>query len=268
MTRPRRRPPSLTAVLPALLLAASSLLVACAEPDLPEGEAEDAEAPDDGQAPDPAREQLQAEVAALEATIASAADALGGISAATPVDEARRAGRHAVAQLVDDPALAGGQRPDERPLFPARSVERGEGGGEARDALSAVSTAARGASGPQAELVADVLRDPIAGDLGAWSRDPAGMVALIETTIAIDDDLPQLEQAVLELPGEGTRALAWALKTAEADDAEAAAAYAERALAHLTVIELSLARIDDAAEDDADADPAPDPAPDPDDGPP
>lgn len=259
MSRHRSWPSVLAALT---LLTSATLTSACAEPDLPEGEADDAEAADDGQPPDPAREQLQIELAALEATIAAAAAALAGVSEATPVDEARRAGRLAVAHLVDDPALAGAQRPEQRPLFPARSDGREAGGGEAGDALSAVSTAARSASGTQAELVADALRDPIAGDLGAWSRDPAGMVALVETTIAVHGDLDALEQAVLELPGEGTRALAWALLTAEATDAEAAAAYAERGLAHLTVIRTSLAAIDEAVG----GAPAEDPTPDPDGG--
>lgn len=261
MTRPRPWPSVLAA---SILLAATSLLSACAEPDLPEGEADDAEAPDDGQAPDPAAEQLRVEVAALEATITAAADALSEVAETTPVDEARQAGRLAVASLVDDPGLAGGQRPEQRPLFPARSDDRGAGGGEAEDALSAVSTAARGASGAQAELVADVLRDPIAGDLGAWSRDPAGMVALVETTIAVEGELAALEQAVLELPGEGTRALAWALLTAEAPDAEAAAAYAERGLAHLSVIQASLRAIDADPSAEPSSEPSADPPADPD----
>jgi hypothetical protein len=53
---------------------------------------------------------------------------------------------------------------------------------------------------------------------------------------------------VLELPGEGTRALAWALLAADARDLDDAQAYAERGVAHLDLIVQAL---DDLlAEDD------------------
>jgi hypothetical protein len=78
----------------------------------------------------------------------------------------------------------------------------------------------------------------------------------VRATTTAAGDLAAREQAVLELPGEGTRALAWALATADARDRDTAAAYAERGIAHLDIILLA---IDDllteaAAADGADED--------------
>jgi hypothetical protein len=51
-----------------------------------------------------------------------------------------------------------------------------------------------------------------------------------------------LEAAVLELSGEGTRALAWTLVAQEADDLDLAQDAAERAFAH---VELMLLAVED-----------------------
>lgn len=229
-----------------LLLAAASVavLAACAEPDLSDPEAAD-EAPTEVEDPvlDPARDTLIEEVDALRATVVAASDALDAVMSASDVAAARTAGRTATANLVDDPAVSRGAEATGRPVFPVRTDERGSAG-EDDDALTALTTAARNASGPLGGAVTDLLRDPIAGDVGAWSRDPAGMVDLARTAASSSTELPELERAILELPGEGTRALAWCLLVSDASDLEAAAAYAERGQAHLDLIVAAIDALD------------------------
>lgn len=221
---------------PMLLLAVvtAAALTACVEPDLADADTAD-ETPTAPAEPvlDPARDALIAEVEAMRRTVSAAAEALEAATRAEDVATARATGRTAVDTLVDDP-----DRPSsavDRALLPARTDDRGAAGDD-EDVLTAVKTAARGASGPLAAAVTDLLRDPIAGDVGAWSRDPAGMVDLARTAATSSTDLPDLERAILDLPGEATRAVAWSLLVADATDLEAAVAYAQRGLAHLDLI--------------------------------
>jgi hypothetical protein len=223
--RHRRRP------LAAITVGAVAVgAVACAEPALPETtQGEGAERPVEASAPDPAREALVAELTELRATVAAARDELAAALDPSETATARRAGDRAVAWLLDGP-----DRAEAAPLFPSTTTDRGDLGNE--DRLSTVLTAARDAGGALGRATLELLRDPVAGDLGTWQRDPAGVVASVQATTAAGSDLTAREQAVLELPGEGTRALAWAMLTAEARDREAAAAYAERGIAHLDII--------------------------------
>lgn len=217
-------------------LLAALVLTACAEPELPEGDVTDADpGPTEPAAPDPSRDQLLAALDELTAAATAASEALLAAQQAPDAAAARRAGAQAVAELVADPTLTAGARPTGRALLPGRSADRGATTAS-DDALTTLATAARNGPEPLASQVTDLLRDPIAGDLGAWSRDPAGMVRLAQTAAATGAELPETEQAVLGLPGEATRALAWSLRVADSDDPEEAASYAERGLAHLDLI--------------------------------
>jgi hypothetical protein len=89
-------------------------------------------------------------------------------------------------------------------------------------------SAARQAGGSLGDQVVGVLRDPVAGDLGTWERDPPGMIAQAEAVADPDTPLEELDDAVLVLGGDALRALTWALLAAEADDLELAHAYGER----------------------------------------
>jgi hypothetical protein len=240
--RRRRRP---FVVLAAATATAGTF--ACAEPALPDTtQGEGAEQPVEASAPDPARDALVVQLRELRATVAAARDELA--AALEPVDAAtaRRAGDRAVAWLLQGPDGADGAA-----LFPSMTTDRGDLGSD--DVLTLTLTAARDAGGTLGRSALELLRDPVAGDLGTWQRDPAGVVASVQATTAVAGDLTAREQAVLELPGEGTRALAWALLTAEARDADVAAAYAERGIAHLDLILLAiddlLATHDDEADD-------------------
>jgi hypothetical protein len=247
-----RRPPRRRR-RPFVALAAATVTVgsfACAEPALPDApQGEGAEQPVEASAPDPARDALLVQLRELRATVDAARDELTTAMEATDAASARRAGDRAIAWLLEDP-----DEDDVAALFPSTTTDRGDLG--TADVLSLSLTAARDAGGTLGRSVLELLRDPVAGDLGTWQRDPAGVVASVEATTAATGDLTAREQAVLELPGEGTRALAWALLTAEARDTDVAAAYAERGLAHLDLILLAIDDLlgthEDGEADDAD----------------
>jgi hypothetical protein len=235
-----RRPARSTALLLAALVA-----VACAEPALPDNpQGEGADQPLEAATPDPARDELADQLADLRSRVAAIRDTFAAVGEASGAPEARRLGDEVAAQLAATSDTGSGDAP---PLFPATTTERGSIDGE--DLVTRTLTAARDAGGELGRSALELLRDPIGGDLGSWQRDPAGVIATVRATATPGTPLEQLERAVLELPGEGTRALAWALLTADARDLDDARAYAERGVAHLDLIVQAL---DDLlAEDDA-----------------
>ncbi|GGI07642.1 hypothetical protein [Egicoccus halophilus] len=250
------RPPTL---LLAALLAAGSF--GCAEPDLPEQPSADgAEAPDAEPAPSPQREELVAATDDLLRSLTRARDLLHEASEASQVGAARAAAGQALAYLIDG---AGRGEVDSAPVFPATTVEERGGGGEVDDALTLTLTSANDAGGTVGREVAEALRDPLAGDLGAWQRDPAGVLATVEQSVRDTDTVEATERAVFELAGEGTRAIAWTLLAAEARSVDDVTQYAERAAAHLevaqTAIETALGATpveDDVPDDDVPGDAA------------
>jgi hypothetical protein len=217
--------------LAAPLVALAVLLTACAEPAVPDGAGPDGvDEPLGAEADDPDLDLLHAELGRLVASLTAARDRLVDAAGSADVDAARAAGEGAAALLVDDARFADA-RGDLDALLPAEDRERGDtGSGE--DLLTTTLAAARDA-GELGRRTTAVMRDTIAGDLGSWQRDPEGMVTLIEATAEPDAALADLEAAVLEVPGEGPRALAWALLVAGAPELDTAAAYAERGIAHL-----------------------------------
>jgi hypothetical protein len=233
--------PSRSAARSRLVAAAGVLCVVasgCAEPALPEaGEAEGAPEPVEAQMPEPGRDEVIARLGELRTAVAAARDELAA-AVQTPDASAAQGGSRAAARLIDAPELDGDDAPG-TPVFPSTTTERGSIEG-ADDLLTLTTTAARDAGGALGRATLELLRDPLAGDLGTWQQDPAGVVATVRAVADRGGDLPALERAVLELPGEGTRALAWALLASEARDGEAAAAYAERGVAHLELILLGI----------------------------
>jgi hypothetical protein len=226
------------------------LALGCAEPALTESnEGEGTARPIEVQTPDPGRDTLLAELDALRSTVGAARDELAGALGSGDPAEARRAGGRAVTRLIAAPELDAdaGTTP---PVFPSTTTERGSIEGD--DLLTASSTAARDAGGALGRAVLELLRDPLAGDLGAWQHDPAGVVASVRAATGASGELETLEQAVFELPGEGTRALAWALLTADPPRPADTLAYAERGVTHLEVV---LTAIDDLLTEVDDEDP-------------
>lgn len=121
------------------------------------------------------------------------------------------------------------------PILPGPLASRAESI-QYGDLLTRTLAAARGA-GSAGEPVQRFLADPLAGDLGAWQRSPGDQLDAIADA-GTTGDLQATQTAVLQLQGEASRALAWVVHglTVPADAADAA----ERALAHLAIIDLSL----------------------------
>lgn len=231
-----------------VLLAGVAVVAACSVADdpPPEETAPAEQAPIASSTPDPARDALDAEVERLGATVATAREALAEtLDASTPA-RARQAATDALALLV-----AGADDGDDpRPLFPAESLGRDEVS-DAPDQLTNTLTAARDVGGAHGNAVVDLLRDPVAGDLGAWQRDAAGVLLSIEATTQEAADLDGLEMAIAELPGLGTQAVAWVQLAAAATSLDQARAFAERGLAGLDTIVVGVDLLTRDAEGDA-----------------
>lgn len=237
------RPPRLLLPLAVGLLA----LVGCETTAAPDGgSSSPAAAPAalGSEPPDPHAAVLTSALEDLRASVGAAREAL--VAAGTADGAAGEdAAELAVALLAAEDELDGATSgPDPRPLFPgpessrARTIDYG-------DAFSETLSAAR-AAGQAGAPVLDLLRDPVAGDLGNWQRDAGGTLDHIRDTARGADDLADAEAAIAELDGEGPKALAWSLLAADAASDEARAAFAERGVAHLDVI---VAAIDEALTD-------------------
>jgi hypothetical protein len=216
-----------TLALAGLLL---GLLAGCAEPALLDEEEAPTAVPEEA-VPDPDRDALVAQLAELVGSVTAARDHLLAAATADELTAARRHGDAAVAQLLAD----GHRSSSPAPLLPADTPDRGASPTQP-DVLTSALTAAREAGGTLGERVTAVLRDPVAGDLGAWSRDAAGVVAQVRAVADPATPLETLDAEVLELNGDALRALAWALLTADASDPDLARAYAERGAVHLDLI--------------------------------
>lgn len=205
-----------------LVLAAA----ACADPvDAPRQDGEAVQNPIGAEAPERGREELAREVGALRELLAATSEQLSAAAGAETPDELRAATDAALELLIGEPDDG------TRPLFPVETGRRGSSGGE--DRLTSLLTMTREAGGVEGREVRELVRDLVAGDLGAWQRDADGMVAMARDTTTVPAQ--DTEQAVFELPGEATRALAWALLADDARDLERAREYAARGATHLDV---------------------------------
>lgn len=216
--------------IPAMTLLAALTLgaAACSDPGPDSEPSEEAAATSEPAATDPLEEALYDEVRSLRATVVRAREHL-----AATRDGAGGAAELAVAALTADERLAEAES-DVAPLFPGPNTSREENV-DYGDAFTRTLTAARGASGRFASEVSHMLADPIAGDLGIWQRDAEGLLEAVDDA-ARARSVEEAETAVLELPGEGTRALAYALLAVRASDDDARSAYAERGIAHLDIV--------------------------------
>ncbi|MBW3662834.1 MAG: hypothetical protein KY469_07015 [Actinobacteria bacterium] len=231
--------------LPLVPLLTTAVLVvmaaACAPPELgtEDGVTVEPTGPD-LDAPDPRKGALVDTVEELDATLEAAHGALQEAANAPDVAVARAAAERAVHLLSADPDLVGDldgdgatATPRAAPLFPG-PTERLDDGEHYGDVFSRTLTAARAAGAAGGDVV-DLLRDPVAGDIGVWQQDAGGVLESIRDAIEAGR-LEEVEVAVAELAGEGTRALAWALAAVRSSDLEAIHAYAERGGAHLDLI--------------------------------
>lgn len=225
------RPLHLAAACVAALLAA-----ACLEPEL----IDDEDGPV-GELPDFADETpvdhtgLIAEIDLLVAVVERADEHLTQAQDTDDITEAHRAALRALAELVDDDVLTDGERPASRALLPAETIDRAVTPVDPPVLISALAEAQE-TGGSLGRTVTDLLAETVGGDLGAWQRDAEGMVASARSAAETDAAIGDLERVILELPGEGLRAVAWTLVAADARDPERIDAAAERAQTHLQLI--------------------------------
>ena len=155
-------------------------------------------------------------------------------------------GDGAVGVLLGVPG--GGDAPG---VMPAIEPDRAGAGSD--DLVTVLVTLAGDVGGERSRLVIELVRDPMLGDLGAWQRDPIGVIAQVQRIateaagslgqdgVAVPaSDGATLDAALLELPGELTRALGYAFVVAATDDAALSAHAAERGAGRLGVVLVAL----------------------------
>lgn len=247
-TRARRSPGHRTATL-----AAAVLLVGCGvpiPPELPDTTAPRTPATGevDRLVPEDSRSaELADAMRALALRIDDARDALLDADGTAHDD----ASEDAVGVLLGVPG--GGEAPGVLP-----TIEPDRGGTASDDLVTALITLASDTGGERGRLVLELVRDPMLGDLGAWQRDPVGVIAVLRAVAADADatrDARSLDMALLELPGELTRALGYALVVATGVDgdldadvvAHARTQAAGRLGVVLIALELAIERVEERA---------------------
>ena len=215
-TRARRSPGRRTTAL-----VAAVLLVGCGvpiPPELPDTTAPRAPATGevDRLIPEDTRSaELADALRTLAMRIDDARDALLDAAEEAADDGEAEGTESAVGVLLGVPG--GGRAPG---VLPAIDPDRASTASD--DLVTALITLASDTGGERGRLVLELVRDPMLGDLGAWQRDPVGVVAVLRAIAADADatrDARSLDAALLELPGELTRALGYALIVAAAEAA-------------------------------------------------
>lgn len=154
---------------------------------------------------------------------------VAGPAAEGDTDAVRAVGAAAVARMLG-PA-GGGEGPG---LVPAIEPDRSGAGSD--DLITALVTAAGDVGGERSRLILELVRDPMLGDLGAWQRDPVGVIAVLRTAVATSTDAGALDAVLLELSGELTRALGYALAVTATDDPVLASHAARQAAGRIGVV--------------------------------
>ena len=132
-------------------------------------------------------------------------------------------------------------------LLPAVESDRAALGSD--DLITRTVTVAGDVGGERSRLVLELVRDPMVGDLGAWQRDPLGVIALVRAAATGAEDVASLDAALLELPGEVTRALGYAFVLAERDEPELLAHAAASGAARMRVVLIALSLADEELGD-------------------
>lgn len=237
-----------------MLVSSVLVLAACGVPIPSERAPEQVEAPRTGEAVDrlvPLDEgsaALTAQLLLIAERVGEVRDVLERVHGGTGADdvvEMRALGETAVGLMLGEPGGGSGAG-----LLPA--VEPDRSGTGTNDLITELITYAGDVGGERSRLVLELVRDPLVGDLGAWQRDPVGVITLLRSIAdeysAPGSDPSQLDAALAEIPGDLTRALGHALVIATTEDTSVAAHAARRAAGHLGVviiaIELAIERID------------------------
>jgi hypothetical protein len=168
-------------------------------------------------------------IALLVRDVETRLDAAALAAAAGDMDASRAEGATAVGLML---GVGGGG--DGLGLVPAIEPDRGGVGSD--DLTTALITSAGDVGGERSRLVLELVRDPMLGDLGAWQRDPVGVISVLRSAVDASDDTAALDASLLELPGELTRALGFAFAVASSDDPALSAHAARQAVGRLGVV--------------------------------
>ncbi len=182
---------------------------------------------------DPEARALAEEIAGVTALVERSRAQLDAVGEADTLQAAHARLERADGLLVSTPGS------EETALLPIEPAER-TAARSGRDALTELLTRAREAGGALGRGVVEVLRDPIAGDLGAWELDAPGVVETARAAGTTAGDVESASTLILELDGEATKAIAWiafGLERTDLDQARAAARFAD---GHLEVVALVL----------------------------
>lgn len=221
-------------VLGAAILVAGTA-AACTTPALEEGPVSSISPTLLGASPtDPLAPAVRAMVDDLIEHVQATRDDLAELGNREPLDEMRAAAATAARRLSADDRFGSGAEPAGRPLLPG-PVSTREEVVDYNDLLTDALTAAREVGG---DRLLGVLSDPIAGDLGAWQRDPEGVYDAVESKIADADrqDIDEMPATIATLDGQALRALAWAELAARAGSPDEALTLVQRAIAHLDIV--------------------------------
>ena len=221
------------AMLLAVLALSGAVLAGCTTPEVGQPLDEAAEQPEAEAELDPETQALADEVDRVVELVEEIRSELAGAADADTVESAIAALERADALLVTD---AGGGEPALLPIEPAERTESRA----ARDALTELLTQARETGGELGRSVVEVLRDPVAGDLGAWELDAPGVVATARSTGTDAGDIDAAGEQILGLEGEATKAIAWIALGLDSTELEQARGAAELADGHLEVVTLVL----------------------------
>ncbi len=238
--RSARRSAGGTAALLAVLALGVASLLGCTTPEV--GGATDG-TEDEAQAEvelAPEAQALADEVEQVVALVEDIRDALDDAAAAETLEDAQAGLERADALLV---AEAGSDAAALLPIEPAERTESRVG----RDAFTELLTEAREVGGELGRSVVEALRDPVAGDLGAWELDAPGVVETARTTGRTAGGIDAAMEPILALEGEAAKALAWVALGRDSSDLDQARDAAELAEGHLEVIVLVLEDVAGAA---------------------
>ena len=217
------------------LVAASALLLgtACTSPEVPDTTADDPTVTVSQPTLDPASQALVDEVEEARDLVARIRSELESAGAAGDLPAVRAAADDA------DELLVATADSDHQALLPGEAAERTER--PATDAaFTVLLTSAREVGGSIGRDLVESLRDPIAGDLGAWELDAPGAVASARAATGEASDVETAAERVLTLEGEAKRAIAWVDLARTSEDLELARLAASRATDHLEVIDIAL----------------------------
>jgi len=231
-----------------VVLLTAVLVVGCSLPgvpvELPSGEPQRTGGADVDplEAIDGGSDALRAQLDAVAVRVADARLLFEAAGALDATDEAARDDIEALGLRILELMLGTEELRDG--LLPAIAADRSAIGSE--DLISRTVTLAGDVGGERARLVLELVRDPMVGDLGAWQRDPLGVIALVRASVEDATDVATLDAALLELPGELTRALGYALVLTERAEPALIEHAAASGAARLRVVLVALALADEA----------------------